>query len=173
MLGLRRAKAVLICGKICCGKTTYAQKLCAKSNSVLLSVDEIMLAIFGQHCGEKHDEYAKKTQAYLFEKSLQFIEKGIDTVLDWGFWTAEGRAYAGKFYADRHIPCEIHYIDIDDDRRQKLIEKRNGEVTSKKTEAYFVDDNLAAKACAVFEAPDRSEIDVWIKEGENGYEIQA
>ena len=24
------AKVILICGKICCGKTTYAEKLCAE-----------------------------------------------------------------------------------------------------------------------------------------------
>ena len=38
------SKVILTCGKICCGKTTYAQKLCKENNAILLSVDEITLA---------------------------------------------------------------------------------------------------------------------------------
>ena len=49
------AKVYLICGKICSGKTTYAEKLCAENDAVLLSVDEMTLTVFGQNCGEKHD----------------------------------------------------------------------------------------------------------------------
>ena len=36
------AKVYLICGKLCCGKTTYAQKLCKENKAILLSVDEII-----------------------------------------------------------------------------------------------------------------------------------
>ena len=68
------AKVILICGKICCGKTTYSQKLCSENNAVLLSVDEITLALFGQHCGDKHDEYVERTEKYLLSKSLELIQ---------------------------------------------------------------------------------------------------
>ena len=54
-------KVILICGKICCGKTTYAKKLVKEQNTVLLSCDEITLALFGQYIGEKHDEIVEKT----------------------------------------------------------------------------------------------------------------
>ena len=47
-------KVILICGRICCGKTTYSKKLCAERNAVLLSVDEIMLSLFDQCCGDMH-----------------------------------------------------------------------------------------------------------------------
>ena len=72
------AKVYLICGKICCGKTTYAQKLCSEANAVLFSVDEITLALFGQHCGDKHDEYVERTEKYLLNKSLELIQKDIN-----------------------------------------------------------------------------------------------
>lgn len=159
-----RAKAILICGKICSGKTTYARQLCAQNRAVLLSVDEIMLDLFGQHSGEKHDEYAKRTQDYLFEKSLQLLEKDMNVVLDWGFWTQEGRSCARKFYTDRGIDCEIHYIDINDKAWRLRIEKRNRDVSDKKTNAYYIDENLAAKFDSRFEKPNKDEIDIWIKE---------
>ena len=72
------AKVILICGKICSGKTTYAKKLCRKTGAVLLSVDEIMLSMFGMYAGEMHDEYARRTREYLLEKSTELIGAGID-----------------------------------------------------------------------------------------------
>jgi len=54
------AKVILICGKICSGKTTYAKNIMEKNKAVLLSVDEITLTLFGQHLGSEHDEIAKK-----------------------------------------------------------------------------------------------------------------
>ena len=67
-------KVFLICGKICSGKSTYAKQLQAAEQSVILSVDEIMLAVFGLYAGEKHDEYAANVRHYLFQKSLEVIQ---------------------------------------------------------------------------------------------------
>ena len=58
------AKVTLISGKICSGKSTLEQKLRLTKRAVVLSVDEITLAIFGQFIGEKHDEVVEKTQKY-------------------------------------------------------------------------------------------------------------
>ena len=157
---LLMAKVFLICGKICCGKTTYAQKICNESNAVLLSVDEITLALFGQHCGDKHDEYVERTEKYLLNKSLELINKGINVVLDWGFWTKAERKSVKEFYKFRNIKCELHYIDISDETWKSRLHKRNNAVLANETSAYYVDDNLAAKFNSIFEAPTEDEIDV-------------
>ena len=154
------SKVILICGKICCGKTTYAQKLRNKNNAVLLSVDEITLALFGQHCGDKHDEYVERTEKYLLNKSLELIENNINVVLDWGFWTKAERESAKEFYKSRNIVCELHYIDISDETWKSRLRKRNNAVLAKETSAYYVDDNLAAKFASIFELPSEDEIDV-------------
>ena len=154
-------KVILICGKICSGKSTYANKLCKERGAVLLSVDEIMLSLFGQHCGDMHDEYAARTQNLLFEKSVELCETGIDAVLDWGFWTRKSRESAKEFYQSRNIECEFHYIDISDEIWNSYLKKRNEAVLSGKTLAYFVDENLAAKFASRFEMPERDEIDLW------------
>ena len=111
-------KVYLICGKICSGKSTYAEQLRIQNNAVLLSTDEITLALFGQHCGDKHDDYVERTQNYLFNKSLELIEVGINVILDWGFWLKEERDYAREFYNSRNIECEFHYIDISNETWQ-------------------------------------------------------
>ena len=154
------SKVILICGKICCGKTTYAQKLCKENNAILLSVDEITLALFGRDAGENHDTYVERTEKYLFEKSIELIESGINVVLDWGFWTKEERDYAKEFYKSKNIECEFHYIDISDETWKARLEKRNNAILVEETSAYYVDDGLAQKCASIFEMPNADEIDV-------------
>ena len=156
-------KVYLICGKICCGKTTYAQKLCNENNAVLLPVDEITLALFGQHCGDKHDEYVERAEKYLLNKSLELIENDIDVVLDWGFWTRKERKSVKEFYKSCGIECELHYIEISDETWKYRLNKRNIAVLADETSAYYVDENLAVKFASIFEIPSKDEIDVIYK----------
>ena len=156
-------KVILVCGKICSGKSTYAEKLRIENKAVLLSIDEIMLALFGLYVGDKHDEYVEKTEKYLFDKSLEIIENGIDVILDWGLWTRDERRYAKEFYSTRGIEHEIHYLNISDETWKARLDKRNRAVLAGEIIAYPVDGNLAEKFGAIFEVPDRDEIDVWVE----------
>lgn len=156
------AKAFLICGKICCGKSTYAERLRMENKAVLLSVDEIMLAVFGPYTGEKHDEYAEKIQNYLFRKSVDIIKSGIDVILDWGFWSRAKRFAAREFYIVRDIECEFYYIDVSDEVWKERIVHRNESVLKGENVAYIIDKNLAAKFTSLFEPPSESEIDIWV-----------
>ena len=154
----------LICGKICAGKTTYAHMLAAGKRAVVLSTDEITLAIFGQHLGEKHDEVVAKVQNYLLEKSLEILKTDINVILDWGFWTREKRDSIRDYYASHGVQAEFHYIDVSCDTWKDNIAKRNSEVLEGNTSAYYVDSNLADKFARIFEEPARSEIDVWLSD---------
>ena len=74
------------------------------------------------------------------------------------------RDFARGFYNSRNIECEFHYIDISDETWKARLNKRNRAILAGKTNAYYVDDNLAAKFGALFEKPGRNEIDVWVKQ---------
>ena len=152
-----------MCGKICAGKSTYAETLRTKNRAAVLSVDEITLALFGQHVGEKHDEYVEKLENYLYSKSLDLIEAGIDVILDWGFWTREEREFAREFYGSRGIKCELHYIDVCDKTWSERLSLRNEAISRGEVSAYYVDDALAAKFESIFEAPACDEIDIRVK----------
>lgn len=157
------AKVIMTCGRIGTGKSTYSEQMRKKHNAVVLSVDEITLALFDQHAGEKHDEYVERLETYLFGKSLEIIECGINVILDWGFWTKEERNYAREFYKSRNVECEFHCIDVSDEEWKRRLEKRNKDVAEGKVNAYYVDENLAEKVKALFEKPGDEEIDVWIR----------
>lgn len=151
-------KVHLMCGKICSGKSTFAQNLRKETKGVILSVDEITLALFEQGAGDKHDYYVEKTKEYLYQKSLEIVESGIDVILDWGFWTKRERDFAKEFYGSRNIPFEFHYIKIDDEEWYRRLEKRNKDVMENKTNAYFVDEGLANKFQQIFEEPEENEL---------------
>lgn len=157
------AKVILICGKICCGKSTYAERLCVGDNAVLLSVDEIMLALFGLYAGDRHDEYAAKTKKYLLDKAVEIVESGISVILDWGFWTKNERTSVKEFYTAKKIAHEFHYLDISDEIWKARLDKRNHAVSAGEVDAYIVDENLLAKFDGIFQIPDREEIDVWVE----------
>ncbi|MCM1356987.1 MAG: ATP-binding protein [Prevotella sp.] len=156
------AKVIMVCGKICSGKSTYAEKLRMEDNSVLLSVDEIMLTVFGQNAGEKHDEYVGKIKTYLLKKIPEFINAGISIILDWGFWTKQERDFTRKFCKIRNIECEVHYINISNEVWKQHISNRNNMVSAGKSESYFVDDRLVEKFISMFEVPNKNEVDILI-----------
>lgn len=152
------AKAFLMCGKICSGKTAYAMKLRKMHDAVVLSVDDITLALFGQDAGEMHSVYVERLENYLYEKSLEIIETGTNVVLDWGFWTKRERDFAREFYGSRGIELSFCYISISPEEWSRRIVKRNQSVVEGKNRAYYVDSGLAKKFEAIFEEPDENEL---------------
>ena len=73
-------KVIIICGKICSGKSTYADRI-TKPHA--------------------DDNYVARTKSYLYKKSLEILDKGIDVVSDWGFWTQKEREYIKKIYTSK------------------------------------------------------------------------
>lgn len=162
------AKAILICGKICSGKSFYTETLRKKYNAAVLSCDEITLSVFDGNLGDRHDEICNRIHDYLFGKSVELLEIGVNIILEWGFWRKSDRDFARQFYESRGYECEFHYIDISDGDWQRNIDKRNREVADGETSAYYLDEGLLEKLVKNFEVPDESEIDVWfhnIREG--------
>lgn len=156
------AEVIMTCGKICSGKSTYAQNLSKQLDAVILSIDELMLSVLGSDTGDKHDAYVRRCEMYLYKKSAEIVAAGTNVILDWGFWTKKQRSFAREFYRELGIKCELHYITVSDDEWRKRIMRRNAEVEAGRSDAYFIDDGLAAKFESIFQEPDESEIDVMI-----------
>ena len=157
------AKVILTCGKICSGKTTYAKKLCASEKAVLLSVDEITLALFGQDAGNEHDRNVANLKAYLLEKAAETAGYGINAVCDFGLWSVQERKQIREFFSSRGIANEIHYLRISDRARLERISERNRRIKSGEYHAYIIDEGLLEKADKLFEAPDEDEVDVIVE----------
>lgn len=151
-------KVLIMCGKICSGKSTYAEKLKLENKAVILSVDELTLALFENQAGEKLDFYVEKLKEYFLKKSLDIVEADADVILDWGFWTKKERDYAREFYDSRNISYQFYYMNVGIDEWKKRILKRNQEIKREQMEAYPIDKGLLSKVEKMFEEPDRKEL---------------
>ncbi len=160
-----RACVILLCGRICSGKTTYAKILCKEKNAVLLSSDVLTLALTER--GVDHDIVAGPVHEYLFAHSLDLLHAGVSVVLDWGFWTKQDRLTARRFYEERGIPCELHFISPSDTQWERNIAQRNHAVQEGSTKAFFVNDGLLEKCILHFETPLPEEVDVYYRMEEN------
>ncbi len=150
-------EVIMTCGMICCGKSTYARKIQAEQNAVILSIDEITLTLFPDGSGEMHDTYALRAEQYLLNLSLQILQAGVNVILDWGLWTRAIRDRVRQFYASQeNIKTELHYLHISPAEWKRRIEKRNASGET----AYYVDEGLLNKAKALFEEPSEDEVDV-------------
>lgn len=156
------AKIIAVCGKICSGKTYYSNQIKEKERAVILSCDELTKDLFDNDLGEKHDEMALRIWDYFKKKSVELVHAGCTVILDWGFWSSENRKSLTEFYGTQNIPCEWHYIDVDDQTWHKNIEERNRRILSGESGSdYYLDEGLMGKLLSRWEAPSRDEIDVW------------
>ena len=155
-------KAVLICGKICSGKSYYAKALKEKYNAVILSTDEATYDLINNEQGDFYNIFAERVNNYLMKKTVEICKAGANVILDWGFWSAKNRADITDYFKAHGISYEWHYVEVSDDvwnrnicERNRRIEEGNG------GSDFYVDERLMNKSLSMFEIPKKEEIDVW------------
>ncbi len=157
------AKVILICGKICSGKTYYVKHNLKSFKAVSLSCDELDNMVFHKSLTDTHDAVFKDVHKYFHKKTVEIVNLGCNVVLDWGFWLSEQRKEVTKYYKDNNIQFEWHYIDINDEQWMKNIATRNELIELGKSDDYFVDEGLYNKVNKLFDIPTREEIDIWYR----------
>ena len=155
---------ILLSGKICSGKTTYAKSLVKQGNTVYLGTDEIMLKLFPRHM-ENHDEICARVTEYLKVKAVEIAKAGATVIFDGAGWQRAARQETKTYFEGNGIPCELHYVDVQNEKWQQFIENRNREVENKFSDAYYIDDGLLQKCLAAFEPPQPDEVDVHVLDG--------
>ena len=149
-------RVILLIGRLCCGKSTYARHLIAEENAVLLSVDELMQTIFPQGAGESHDLYAHRCRAYLYEKARQLASQGMLPLLDFGFWSRSMRQEAATALSG--LALDWRYLDVPQEEWHERIIRRNAAIEAGLQGEYYVDEGLLAKCNALFEPPTVQEL---------------
>ena len=148
-------KVILLIGRICCGKTTYARTL---PGTLLFSCDQLMQTLYPGGCGDQHDTQAARARAYLFSLARQAAASGATPVLDFGFWTKEMRREA----IDALPGCTLdwRYLDVPPDEWAQRIARRNAAIDAGCADPsdYYVDEGLLAKVNALFDPPTEAEL---------------
>lgn len=155
-------KVILICGKICSGKSYYARQIQGKYNAVILSTDEATYDLINNEQGEFYNIFAERVNRYLRKKAVEIIHAGANVILDWGFWTSKDRIEISEFFKLNNVQYEWHYVDVDNRTWYQNIDKRNNAIKAGKGGSdFYVDEGLLNKLLSLFEKPEKEEIDVW------------
>lgn len=154
-------KVILICGKIGSGKSHYAQLLKSEMNALLLSCDELTQTLFPSGLGEQHDEITARIKAYLYQKAKEAADAGMDTILEFGFWSKQERKEVSALFADQGVNFEWHYVSVSDEDWIANIRERNQAIQAGASQGYYVDEGLMKKLLSQFEKPRRDDVTVW------------
>jgi len=77
------------------GKSTFARQLAHKTGAVCLNHDEWMIALYGNNPPAEHfADYHDRVLNLIWEMAAEFARRGIDVILDHGFWTRMARDQA-------------------------------------------------------------------------------
>ena len=158
------AKVILLCGKICAGKSYYAKEIKDSLNAVVLYPDEATYELINNEQGEFFNVFSKKLYKYLMKKAGEIVEAGANVIFERGLWTKKEREETVKYYRDRNIECELHYVYVDDETWKKNIAERNKRIEEGNGGAdFYLDEGLMEKLESGWEEPTEDEIDVLYK----------
>lgn len=147
-------KIILLIGKICCGKTTYARTL----PGMLISCDQLMQSMFPGGCGEHHDLLAERARKYLLGLARQCAEAGVTPVVDFGFWNPATRREVIDALAGFEL--DWRWLDVPEDEWQRRIARRNAAIQAGEADPsdYYVDKGLLDKVNRLFVPPTVEEL---------------
>ena len=150
-------RAILIIGRLCSGKTTYARRVAQEEHAVHLNCDELMRTLFPQPLGEEYDLYFARALDYLYRLTRRLSESGCVPVLDFGFLSRASRQQAAV--ALKGLTLDWRYLDVPEDEWRRRIARRNAAILAGKgqPDEYYVDEGLLRKLTPHFEPPSPEE----------------
>ena len=161
-------KVILVCGKICSGKSYYSKMLKAKLNAVIIAPDEFTYELINNEQGEFYNVFSERLNKYLTKKVGEIARAGANVIFERGLWSSKDRKDIKEYYKNNNIECEIHYVYVDDNSWKKNIEERNKRVLEGNGGSdFYLDEGLMKKLESKWEEPKKDEYDVIYKVSRN------
>jgi predicted kinase len=116
----------VICGFIGAGKTTFAKKLEAQTGAVRITKDEWSISLIGNDPTiESYAEWDARIVYLSRNVALQLVEKGIDVILDEGFWEKDQRTAMRRRIEATGAKAVLCYVDTPLATARERIARRN------------------------------------------------
>ena len=163
-------KVILVCGKICSGKSYYSKQLKEQLNAVIITPDEATYELINNEQGEFYNVFSERLNKYLTRKVGEIAKAGANVIFERGLWTSEDRKVIRDYYKENGVECEIHYVCVDDKTWKQNIEERNKRVLEGNGGSdFYLDEGLMKKLESKWEEPNEDEYDVIYIVDRNNY----
>ena len=102
----------LLCGFIGAGKTTFARELEARTGAVRITKDEWLIRLIGNDPTiAGYADYDRRIVALSRDVAFHLVAKGIDVILDEGFWAKDERALMRTRIEEMGANATLYYLD--------------------------------------------------------------
>jgi predicted kinase len=118
----------LLCGFIGAGKTTFARKIEARTGAVRITKDEWLIRLVGNDPTiEGYADYDHNILELTRDFTFQLVEKGIDVIIDEGFWAKEERALMRRRIAASGAKAVLYYLDTPIETIRERVARRSAD----------------------------------------------
>lgn len=116
----------VLCGFICAGKTTFAKKLEERTGAVRITKDEWLIRLIGNDPTiDGYEEYDHRICELSRDVAFQLAGKGIDVILDEGFWMKEQRDKLRRRIEDMGAQAVFYLLDTPIDTIRERVAHSN------------------------------------------------
>ena len=119
----------LLSGKIAAGKSTLAADLGRAPNTVVVSEDEWLSALFGDEMRTLADyvRCSSRLRTALEPHLIDLLSSGVSVVLDFAANTPETRVWMRELFTKAGCEHRLHYLDLSDEICRERLHRRNAE----------------------------------------------
>lgn len=154
-------KVILVCGKICSGKSYYSRMIQEDLSAVIISPDEATYELINNEQGEFYNIFSERLNKYLTKKVGEIARAGANVIFERGLWTKKEREQIVKYYKENNVECEIHYVCVDDETWKQNIAERNKRIEDGNGGSdFYLDEGLMKKLESLWEEPASDEFDI-------------
>lgn len=154
------AKVIIVCGKICSGKSHYSREIKEKYNAVLIEPDEATYELINNGQGEFYNIFSKRLNNYLTKKVGEIAQAGANVIFERGLWSKKDRKEIKEYYENLGIECELHYVYVSNEVwKQNILERNERVLNGNGGSDFYLDEGLMKKLESKWEEPQEDEVD--------------
>lgn len=113
----------LMVGLPAAGKSTRAREL-ERAGALRLTTDEWVVPVFG---GRNPEAGRDALEGQLIRTAREVARRGVDVVLDFGFWSRDERTALRALFADVGARCVVEFCAVDPDEQRARVQRRRRE----------------------------------------------
>ena len=139
------------------GKTTWAREIENETSAIRLTPDEWQTRLRGDDTYHPdHERLHDSVEAIMRELAEALLRRGVDVILDFGFWSRRERNDLHAFARQLGVGCMTHYAAA----TPAVLERRRQErITEAPPDKFTFTAASLAEWIALFEPPDTAELE--------------